>query len=325
MTCFNPMVVYSVPNENDPTKRRIVFNPPPTTSAYSITKPFNIDCGQCAGCRLAKAREWAVRCTHESMMHKNSSFITLTFSDAGLVGRQNNYKDKDIKDIYSLNVKDFQNFMKRLRKYIKKYCYFTNKEISYYHCGEYGELNNRPHYHALLFGYDFPDKYLWYKGKDKSKNLYRSEILEKLWPHGNSLIGNVTYESASYVARYVMKKITGKKEEEHYESVTPEYATMSRGKKNAIGYRWYSKYGMSDCHNNDRVSVRTDNGTFYIKPPRYYDKILEENNKILYEKIKEKRREETPDPVLRRFPNDRLSVKEKLQHIKLEKTIRNNI
>ena len=122
-----------------------------------------------------------------------------------------------------------------------------------------------------------------------------------------------------------MKKITGNKQEEHYEGVTPEYATMSRGKKNAIGYRWYRKYGLSDCHNNDRVSVRTDNGTFYIKPPRYYDKLLEEENKVLYDKIKAKRREETPDPVLRRFPNDRLSVKEKLQHIKLEKTIRNNI
>ena len=112
------MVVYSIPNENEPTKRRIVFNPPPTTSAYSITKPFNIDCGQCAGCRLAKAREWAVRCTHEAMMHKSRSFLTLTFSGAGLVGRQNNYSEKDKKDIYSLNVKDFQNFMKRLRKYI---------------------------------------------------------------------------------------------------------------------------------------------------------------------------------------------------------------
>ena len=122
-----------------------------------------------------------------------------------------------------------------------------------------------------------------------------------------------------------MKKINGKQQEEHYEGVAPEYATMSRGKKNAIGYRWYNKYGLSDCHNNDRVSVRTDNGTFYIKPPRYYDKLLEENNKVLYDKIKAKRREETPDPVLRRFPHDRLSVKEKLQHIKLEKTIRNNI
>jgi hypothetical protein len=325
MTCFSPLVVYSVPNENDPTKRRIVFNPPPTTSAYSINKPFNIDCGQCAGCRLAKAREWAVRCTHEAMMHERSSFLTLTFSEAGLVGRQNKYKDKDKQDIYSLNVRDFQLFMKRLRKYVKKHCNFTNKDISYYHCGEYGEINHRPHYHALLFGYDFPDKYIWYKAKDKNKHLYRSEILEKLWPHGNSLIGNVTYESASYVARYVMKKINGEQQNEHYKEVIPEYATMSRGKKNAIGYRWYSKYGLSDCHNNDRVSIRSDNGTFYIKPPRYYDKLLEQNNLTLYDKIKAKRREETPDPILRRFPHDRLSVKEKLQHIKLEKMIRNNI
>jgi hypothetical protein len=122
-----------------------------------------------------------------------------------------------------------------------------------------------------------------------------------------------------------MKKINGAKQDEHYKEVIPEYATMSRGKENAIGYRWYSKYGLSDCHNNDRITVRTDNGKFHIKPPRYYDQLLEKDNKVLYDKIKETRRNETPDPVLRRFPNDRLSVKEKLQHIKLEKLIRNNI
>lgn len=323
MTCFNPLVVYSIPNE-DTGKNKVVFNPPPTTSPYSILKPFNIDCGQCLGCKLSKAREWAIRCTHEAKMHKHSCFLTLTFNDAGLVGRQNSYKENEKKEIHSLNVKDFQLFMKRLRKKTKI------KKLSYYHCGEYGELNGRPHYHVLLFGYAFPDRYRWYKGKTRDKDLYRSEILEKVWPHGNSLIGNVTYESASYVARYVTKKITGDQSDEHYEGQTPEYATMSRGKENAIGYRWLRKYGLTDCYNNDRISVLSDNGKFYIKPPRYYIDLLKNEkselyNPELYEKIKAKRREETPDPVLYRFPDDRLSVKEKLAHIKLQKTIRNNI
>ena len=103
MTCFNPMVVYSVPNENDPTKRRIVFNPPPTTSAYSVTKPFNIDCGQCAGCRLAKAREWAVRCTHEAMMHKSSSLFNINIQRSWIVGRQNIIQIKNKTELFITN------------------------------------------------------------------------------------------------------------------------------------------------------------------------------------------------------------------------------
>lgn len=327
MTCFNPLVVYSVPNE-ETGKNKVVFYPPPTTSPYSILKPFNIDCGQCIGCKLSKAREWAIRCTHEAKMHKASSFLTLTFSPDGLNDRQNKYKESEKKDIHSLNVKDFQLFMKRLRKKIKKTHHIT--ELSYYHCGEYGEENGRPHYHVLLFGYGFPDRYRWFKGKTRDYDLYRSEILEEVWPHGNSLIGNVTYESASYVSRYVTKKITGDYQDDYYQGKVPEYATMSRGAKNAIGYRWLRKYGLTDCYNNDRVTVLSDNGNFHIKPPRYYMEQLKNEksemyNLELYDKIKAKRREETPDPVLYRFPDDRLSVKEKLQHIKLQRTIRNNI
>ena len=93
--------------------------------------------------------------------------------------------------------------MKKLRKALGK----NGKRIRFFHCGEYGESTSRPHYHAIIFGYDFPDKKKW-RTTDRGDILYRSPLLETLWDKGSSEIGSVTFESAAYVARYSLKKIT---------------------------------------------------------------------------------------------------------------------
>lgn len=67
-------------------------------------KPIKLPCGQCLGCRLDYSREWAVRCTHESLLHKENSFITLT------------YDDEHLPEDGGLVKKHWQDFCKRLRK-----------------------------------------------------------------------------------------------------------------------------------------------------------------------------------------------------------------
>ena len=183
MPCYNPLLAY----RND--KNEVVINKLPHALDHVTEHVFNLPCGKCIGCRLNYAREWALRCVHEAKMHDNNSFITLTFNDEHLP------KDG------SLNVATFQRFMKRLRA-------GTKKQLRFFHSGEYGEKYGRPHYHALIFGYDFPDKKIHYKNKkNPSLNLYTSEELLKYWPYGHNMIGNLTYESASYTARYILKKI----------------------------------------------------------------------------------------------------------------------
>ena len=112
-------------------------------------------------------------------MHEQSCFITLTFNDEELNKRANPG---------SLNVRDFQLFMKKLRKK------HPEKKICFFHCGEYGEKNNRPHYHALIYNHDFPDRKLFKQRKEIK--LYTSKELEELWPYGFSTIGdkNVKYK-----------------------------------------------------------------------------------------------------------------------------------
>ena len=127
---------------------------------------------------------------HEASLHDDNSFITLTYSP------------ENLPEDNSVHVEHLQKFFKRLRKLI------APTKIRYFACGEYGENKNRPHYHAIIFGYSFPDKRL--HTKQNGNLLYRSRLLEKAWPYGYSMIGNVSFESCAYVARYVMKKRKGK-------------------------------------------------------------------------------------------------------------------
>jgi hypothetical protein len=45
--------------------------------------------------------------------------------------------------------------------------------------------------------------------KQKSGDLFTSDMLTKCWGMGHCLVGDLTFESAAYVARYVVKKING--------------------------------------------------------------------------------------------------------------------
>lgn len=218
-----------------------------------------VPCGRCFGCRLERSKMWAVRCMHESQMHDASSFVTLTYSDDHLPVNG------------SLNYKDFQDFMKRLRK--------RYGAVRYYMCGEYGETTWRPHFHALLFGLYFEDR-KFFKTSAAGHRLYVSDALNKLWPFGeNNLIGDVTFESAAYCARYVIKKVNGDRALEHYTRVdprtgevvqlTPEFAHMSL--KPGIGAPWFAKF-RHDVFNGSRDAVVVRGRE--MKPPKYYDKLL---------------------------------------------------
>jgi hypothetical protein len=166
--------------------------------------------------------------------------------------------------------------------------------------GEYGENFGRPHFHACIFGYDFHDKKLWQRTPAGSK-LYRSSDLEKLWPFGYSSIGDVNFESAAYVARYIMKKITGKKQDEHYTKIdqdtgeivkrVPEFNKMSL--KPGIGADWYKKF-KSDVYPNDYVVVKGKK----MKPPKAYDKMYKKSNPYEYDELlynREKNAKLNPD------------------------------
>ena len=191
-------------------------------------------------------------------MHERNCFVTLT------------YDEEHIPNDWSLRVEDWQKFMKRLRK---RY----GEGIRFYHCGEYGDENGRPHYHGLIFNHDFVDRRPWKKGPRHAIDI--SGELQELWTDGFSTVGNVSFESAAYVARYQLKKITGEKADEHYEFMVPdtgeivhrkpEYATMSR--RPGIGDPWFEKFA-ADAYPSDYIIMRGRK----MRPPKYYESKVEE-------------------------------------------------
>lgn len=306
MPCFYPLKGFRSKTINPDTKKRsIVFN----RSQGFVDQEVILPCGQCIGCRLERSRQWAIRCHHEASMHEHNCFITLT------------YNNKHLPENGTLVLEHFQNFMKRLRKR------FPDRKIKFFHCGEYGDKKGRPHYHACLFNFDFPDKQQ-FRTTEAGFPVYRSKILEKLWTFGYSEIGTVTFESAAYVARYITKKITGKGALEHYNQFDketgeiyaekkPEYTTMSR--RTGIGHEWYENY-KTESIEEDYIIIHRQGQAVQMRIPKYYDNKFEIENPEEFQKLKTKRLKKAKENLDN--SDERLQVKEELQQIKAQQLIR---
>ena len=309
MVCYFPLQGYRAKSVNESGKRSVVFS----RKAGFIDLPVVLPCGRCVGCRLERSRQWAIRCVHEASLYSDNCFITLTYSDDHLP------KDG------SLHVDHFQKFMKRLRFRCQGFTAVGDQfPIRFFHCGEYGEKFGRPHFHAILFNYDFPDKVLW--TIRNGQNLYRSKILEELWPFGHSSVGSATFESAAYVARYIMKKQTGDLAFYHYSDIDfdtgevlntrkPEYTTMSR--KPGIGKAWFDRWS-SDVFPSDEIIFRGKR----MSVPRYYGDQYELISPDNYVTIKFKRKKKAKLLAKDNTP-DRLAVKLKCKLAKVEQLVRN--
>lgn len=266
---------------------------------------IELPCGQCIGCRLERSRQWAMRCLHEASMHDRNSFITLT------------YDDSNLPEGGTLVYEHFQKFMKRLRKRIGN--------VRFYMGGEYGEKLSRPHYHACIFGYDFPDK-VYFKKTGSGEKIYTSKLLESLWRYGLSSIGDVTFESAAYIARYCVQKVTGDLAQSHYRNVTddgvivdrvPEFNHMSL--KPGIGRAWLEKY-QTDVFPRDYVVIRG----VKTKPPKYYDVLFGKENPGVFSEIIAQRELDGYSQRLKGEQSDaRLFVKEQVQTAQLSQLKRN--
>lgn len=309
MPCYKPRQGFRSNSINPKTgKAKIVFQPGQGNTAQPITVP----CGYCVGCQADYARQWAIRILHEAQMHKQNCFITLT------------YNDENLPEDWSLSKRDWQLFVKKLRDRIKPI------KVRFYACGEYGEipdpastrLKGRPHYHAIIFGYDFVNqeslRKKTVKKYKKSSNgdgfIYQSDLLDIIWGKGFATVAPVTPGTANYTAQYCTKKVKGYKKREvedrycpalslergqpvyaqlsHYQwldeqtgeiyDLEPEFSLMSR--MPGIGRSWLDKYQAS----TDKDFLTNNGDTYPI--PTYYDKVRAAQDPEFMEIILAKRR-----------------------------------
>jgi len=193
-------------------------------------------------------------------MHEKSCMLNLTYNDFYLPRHGQLIKS------------DLQKFFKRLRKAGFKFRYVAS--------GEYGENTRRPHFHIALFGVDFDSDRLLFGRATGGDRTHTSGTVAKYWPQGNHLIGTLNFESAAYIARYILKKIKASekvmplplyvdKEEGEIVFPNPEFLIMSKG----ISKGWFRDYFMSDVFPTG--SVITAQGS-RAPVPRYYKTLLKE-------------------------------------------------
>ena len=279
------------------------------------------------GCRLERSRQWAIRCHHEASLYEKNSFVTLTYNNASLPASA----EAGQPPTGTLVKRHLQLFLKRLRKNYQGHTAVQRDDgswhypIRFYSCGEYGPMKGRPHYHLCIFNYEPSDLRFHKRDPETGIDTYTSKILEKTWTHGFTLTGQVTFESAAYVARYIMEKISGDQSTTHYETVDnqtgevfqllPEFTMMSL--KPGIGKHWYDQY-KSDVYNQDFVVIKGKK----MRPPRYYDRLLEAEDPARFHSLKHTRLRNAEQHADDNTPA-RLQVRETIQKARLNLLPRN--
>lgn len=272
MPCRSPLKQYYGPNGHTSFKWTLA-------ECWGPNIYHELPCGMCRDCRIRRVTDWATRAHHEAQMHDRNVWINPTYSPEH--------------DPISVSRKDGQVLFRALRK--------RGRTFKMFGCAEYGGKLGRPHMHLLLFGTDFEDKYFW--KTVNGRPYYRSPELESIWTKGHILIGDVNRKTASYVAGYVQKKITGDLAEDHYVRningilypVEPEVQFNSPG----LGWAWLEKY-WRDVYPADEVIIDGK----HRPVPRGYDRWLSINYPNVWEKVRKARESEAikklPETALRK-------------------------
>ncbi|AXH77994.1 MAG: replication initiator protein [Microviridae sp.] len=287
MPCYRPLTAYYNTQVGE-----VVWS---ENHTHGNARQISLPCGQCIGCKLQRANDWATRCSHEASLHTCNMFGTFTYAEEKLATR-------------SLCHRDWQLFAKKLRNALSRKWSANSIEISdslyytadmglrpipqlkYYMAGQYGSRTRRPHFHACLFGIDMSDKKYWYRNENGDA-VYTSTTLDELWGNGFTSIGSVTYESAAYIARYIVDKKTGPNAGQYYQHIDedgvitdlePEYNRMSLSE--GIGKRWLKKF-QTDVYPHGNVITRGKAN----KAPKFYDKIYKNKEPDKFDAMKAER------------------------------------
>lgn len=292
---------------------------PPGCFRYS-TQWVSIPCSRCIGCRMEYSRQWANRCMLELQYHDSSYFVTLTYNEEHVPRSYYGSPDSgEANPSLTLSKRDFQLFMKRLRKA------FPDDKIRFFMCGEYGPTTFRPHYHAILFGLHLNDLVPFSKS-EQGFVYYTSESLQRCWsvrpgkdsatplanfdPIGHILVANVTWETCAYTARYITKKLTGPAASFYSDfNIEPPFTLMSR--KPGIARQYYDDH--PDLYEFEYINVKTETGGRKFRPPKYFDKLYDIDYPEASAALKETRRKMAEEAQKAKLAQTSMSYLEYLQ------------
>lgn len=294
-----------------------------------VSDHVDIPCGQCIGCRLDYAREWADRCFLEMQQHKDNCFITLTYDKEHCPTKCKVYVDEngefqpDPSGARNMTLvpEDMTKFIKKLRNHVNRrivgfkeykngtkkpiYKYLKSSDpgyvnIRYYGCGEYGSVNCRPHMHICIFGWKPADLSQDFDVSMETKselgyNYYRSRFVESCWTDkennckGLVVVADCNWDTCCYTARYVTKKLKGK-EKVFYALNNIESEFVRMSRNPGIANNYIASHNSSYA-NLLHLYIPTETGSHQINNIRYFDDYLDKNHPYDLELLKQNRKE----------------------------------
>lgn len=274
MACYKPIQVHQIKKGQKvifKSYKREDLNVMRYDMNVNYLKNDSVPCRKCIGCKMDNAKEWAIRSALESKESPWNWFVTLTYSNENLT-----YNSLGLPNT---NMNDLTKFINSLRKYFERKGHIGIKYIA---SNEYGSKNNRPHYHILLFNCPLDDLVETGKKNSIGNKYYQSKLIDKLWNKGMTVIGYLTYESAGYTARYSVKKMSTL----DYKTLklVPEKLRMSKG----IAKAYYER-NKDKIYKYDVIYIKTEKGLLKSQPPRYFDRLAENDVTVPLEMIKLRR------------------------------------
>lgn len=226
-----------------------------------------VKCGQCDTCRKERAQEWAIKLINESNYHKKACFITLTFDNKILLDKNSKAAKYGANASFVFNINNskeyFKKFIKRLRKK------FSDKSITFYHVGEYGEKTKRPHHHAIIYGINFEEDRFEMEKSKSGKTQYFSKTLSELWACGRTSIQDINKANTIYICQYSLKKFKNNELNKRYKSI------MSFSNRSKISTKWVRR-------NKEEIIkgyIKDADGKKYRVPKSYINNLKNSNIK----------------------------------------------
>lgn len=275
-----------------------------------------IPCGKCIGCRLDYSAEWANRGYCEAKMHENNYFVTLTYDpdhihiDEYLEDREGFTWVNEGDWNGNLYPKELTQFIKSLRQKMKRD--YGDDGIRFMACGEYGSKGARPHYHIIFFGLNLPAE-TFFEPQIINKNIYyRNKIIEDIWTKGFSNVGEANWNTISYVARYITKKINGEGSEQLYAANGKIKEFMRVSRMPGIGEPYYQKH-KDEIYKNGYITIKNLEGTHKVTPPTYFDDLFKKEHPGEFLKIQRERRQRAENKNRLKAEQTSLFLKDQLE------------
>lgn len=251
-----------------------------------------VKCGKCLRCKQQRASEWTIKLINEGKYYKKKCFITLTFDNKKLIDTNSKSYKYGANASFLWNIeyskKYVTKFIKRLREKIKPI------KIKYFKVGEYGDKNHRPHYHLIIFGYNFDKDRVKAEVSKSGKEQFFSEELEELWACGRTRIQDLNNKNIAYISQYSVKKMKIKDEETFKKNYIPEIINIETG-----AIKWKYKYKTSMSYSNRakmnakwirkrpeqiQKGYLTDQDGHKYKIPRSYIEALKKSDWLIHQK-----------------------------------------